>query len=425
MTPDEISFELLKTHLIRWTGLAYYETRDDDLAGIIGRRLDALGISGYQVYLDLLREESARGVAERDALLAHLTIGETYFFRDGGQFEALSSLVLPGLLFKKRSERRLRIWSAGCATGTEPYSVAILIARALAHEGEGWDIRIWGTDINQMFLDQAIAGRFTAWDLRATPPEVRQNCFRETAQHWEICPAYTKWTVFDQHNLIKDRFPHDEFDLILCRNVAIYFSEACLGELVGKFSASLKDGGWLLTGHSELWGNTHASLRQVNANGATLYRKAATAAPAAPARANTPQPSPGLVEMRKAADRGDWARAACCGGALVDKERLNPLGYFYYALVMQQLGVNAEAERLLRQAIFLDARFVLAHYHLGLALRESPRQARQSFETTRMLLSIMGDQDTFAEADGMTAAQLGEAVQIQLQALLNVHGAEV
>ena len=144
----------LKEHLIESTGLMYYADKDVDLARRVGGRLATAGAHDCASYLDILCDP-LRGPSELDALIAEITIGETYFFRHQEHFDALRDLVLPDLIARNQTSRSLRIWCAGCADGPEPYSLAILLKRELAHQLLGWQVTILGTDINRRALARA------------------------------------------------------------------------------------------------------------------------------------------------------------------------------------------------------------------------------------------------------------------------------
>lgn len=272
----------LKDHLIQSTGLAYYSDKDGDLAGRISRRLEILGLRNCASYLEILHHP-AEGERELDALAVELTIGETYFFRHTEQFDALRHVVLPDLIERNQSSRRLRIWSAGCATGAEPYSLAVLLRRDLAARIAGWDVSILGTDVNRSFLARAREGRFEEWDLRGASDEVTRGCFDRHGKSWALRPEYKEWVSFQYHNLAKHPFPslvHNlaAFDLILCRNVMIYFGPAATASMVDRFWESLVEGGWLLVGHAEPNTEVFRQFRTVSAPGTTLYKKTAEAA---------------------------------------------------------------------------------------------------------------------------------------------------
>jgi chemotaxis protein methyltransferase CheR len=436
----------LKEHLVESTGLTYYTDKDADLARRVGRRLSILGAPDCASYLDILRDP-VRGPSELDALIAEVTIGETYFFRHREHFEALRDLVLPDLFARNRSNRRLRIWSAGCADGPEPYSLSILLKRDLAHELAGWDVSILGTDINRRCLAQAREAKFEAWALRSTPDDLKRNCFLNEGRFWSLAPEYKEWVSFQYHNLVEHPFPSLLnnlfcFDLIVCRNVMIYFGPDLMQRMIRQFHDCLVPGAWLLVGPSEPNMTYFSSFRTVNAPGVTLYQKpepstatggagAFTMAsfeppapvidsdysvPDMPATENAP---PTLADVRRYADQGAWESAARCCEQLLQKDNLNSATHFYHALVLEQMGRHDQVERSLRRAIYLDRRSVLAHYYLGLFLqsRGDGRQAERSFENALELLRSRSDAGVFADADGITVAELRKLAKMHIEIL--------
>ena len=441
----------LKDELIASTGLAYYGDRDDDLAARVEARMGELRVRDCAGYLDLLRD-GPRGETELDALIEDLTIGETFFFRHVEVFDALRDRVIPDLIERNRETRRLRIWSAGCSTGAEPYSVAILLRTEFASRLAGWDISILGTDINREFLARAAEGRFEEWAFRSTPADLRARCFVPSGGSWRLKAPFREGVAFQYHNLVKHPFPSlllnlFAFDLILCRNVTIYFSQDVVRKIVGHFHNSLAEGGWLAVGHAEPNVETFRAFRAVNAVGATLYQKnhAATAEPdwlgwtpappvapaptrtrtrppAGPPRVPDPDPSadsPELVAVRRLADGGDLRAAAAACRARLERDRLDPSAHFYLALILEQMGQHAETEESLRRAIYLDRNFTLAHYYLGL-LRQKQGQAAlaaRSFRNVLDLLAREGDDGTVLDADGMTAADLRALTRGHLEVL--------
>ncbi len=268
----------LKQHVVGSTGLAYYEDKDAELAHRIGSRLTCPRAGGIAAtYLNML-SEPLRGPAELDALIAAITIGETYFFRHQEHFDSLRDLVLPGLAARNREHRSLRIWSAGCADGPEPYSLAILLKREMARQFGGWHATILGTDINRHCLARAREGKFEEWAFRSTPEEVRRSCFQSDGKRWGILPEYREGVSFQYHNLVENAFPSlvnnlCKFDLIVCRNVMIYFESDRMRKMILQFYDCLAPGGWLLVGPTEPNMTFFSSFRTVNAPGVTLYQK--------------------------------------------------------------------------------------------------------------------------------------------------------
>ena len=424
----------LKEHLVGATGLAYYIDKDAELARRVGRRVAATGARDCASYLQTLLDP-ARGPAELDALIAEITIGETYFFRHQEHFDALRNLVIPDLIERNRTKRSLRIWCAGCADGPEPYSLAILIQREMAQPLHDWDVTILGTDLNRSSLARARAGKFEEWAFRGMSESLKQQCFTHEGKSWSIAPAYKERVSFQYHNLVENPFPSllnnlFSFDLIVCRNVMIYFGGEAMRKMIGQFHDCLVPGGWLLVGPTEPNMSYFTAFRTVNAPGVTLYQKANQPAPIVLPELPPLPPLPVAIappaclhltfdDARRSADRGDWEAAAQSCEQLLQKDNLNPRLHLFRALVLEQQRKHDEAERSLRRAIYLDRRSVLAHYYLGLFLqtRGDPRQAARSFENALDLLRGHDPAAIFADADGITAAELKKLTEMHLAIL--------
>jgi chemotaxis protein methyltransferase CheR len=453
----------LKRRIVDATGLAYYWDKDVELASHIGQRLEALEIADCGTYLALLRDVPA-GRAELDAITASLTIGETFFFRHQELFDALHDQVLPDLIDRGRQRRQLRIWSAGCATGAEAYSLAIMLRRDFGLQLTDWDVRIWGTDINRDFLSQAQHGEFGEWSLRSTPDDLKRTYFNPRGQNWMLRETYRGGVSFAYHNLAHDPFPPPvcrvaAFDLILCRNVMIYFEPAIVRRLVGQFHDCLAEGGWFAVGPSEPSIGLFRDFQVINAPGAVLYRKAPqpSARAESPARGNVAEPKslsaeaapnshksmartdkvrrpkrparcpspetkesqPTLAMARAQLDRGDTVEALASCQRLIAADQLNPLAHFYHALAADQQGSVSETEQALRRAIYLDRDFILAHYHLGLLLqrKSEAHAARRSFRNVLALLKRRDANEIFADADGLTVGALRQLADMHLETL--------
>jgi chemotaxis protein methyltransferase CheR len=456
-------FPRLKALVIETTGMAFYLDKDEDLARIVFERMCECRLSGCAPYLDLLGSE-AGGREEMDALVAELTIGETYFFRHKEQFDALRDVILPEVIERNQSIRSLRIWSAGCATGPEPYSLSIMIKREFGVRIAGWNVSILGTDINQKFLARAREGRYDEWAFRATPDHIRAECFEPVGRQWAIRPEYKDCVSFQYHNLIKNRFPSivdniAGLDIVICRNVIIYFSADTVASLIPCFREALVEGGWLVMGHAEPNQELFREFRTVNTPGAVLYQRSATLGaaepspppqptptrspprehippvpppgrPRRPARKPTAataapiepppssgEPTPGLGEVRDLADRGQWKEAAAKCDALLRCSALDARLHLCRAMIHEQMGQLDECEKALRRAIYLDRHFVLPHYHLGLFLsrRDEVTGAVRSFRNVLALLGQLPDNHALADGDDITAGQLRETVGMHLK----------
>jgi len=436
----------LKAHIIASTGHAYYTGKDEDLARRVSRRLTETGAGDCRMYLDLL-QEPGRGPSEWNALVPEITIGESFFFRHQEHFDALRTVVLPELIARNNASRQLRIWCAGCADGSEPYSLSILLRRDLGHLLVGWDARILATDINSRALAVAAEGRFEDWAFRSLPGEIRQSCFQKGGKSWVIAPAYKQGVSFRQHNLAQDSFPptldRAPLDLIICRNVMIYFAPELIRATVRQFHECLAPGGWLLVGPSEPNMTCFTAFETVNLPGATLYRKpgrrleegidmARAWIPAVPLplrpslpvlpgtrpllRDNAARDAPlrdeaadtMLAELRAHAGAQDWDNAARCCRQLGQCDSLNPAVYLYQALIWEHSGQSLEAEKSLRKALYLDRNCAPAHFRLGVLLlaRGDRAQASRCFANTVAALSGHAGNEPLPDLGGITVADL-------------------
>ena len=254
-------------------GLAYPERKRADLAH--GLR-QALATSQHPD-LAALYEDAAAGGPGWEAILAHVTVGETYFFRNTPQFEALRNHIFPELIQRRQATRHLRIWSAGCSTGEEPYSIAMTLADLLPTD-ELWQVSILATDINLQFLARAREGLYGSWSFRETPDAIRERFFTVEQGRWRLRPAIRHMVTFARLNLAQPCFPavpNGTYaqDIILCRNVTIYFDEATTRQLLERFYSTLLPGGWLIVGHAEPQASTYPQLELHNFPQAVVYRK--------------------------------------------------------------------------------------------------------------------------------------------------------
>jgi chemotaxis protein methyltransferase CheR len=293
--PDA-EFLRLKALLIRRTGHFYYDDKDDLLWERVRRRLRALGLPGTGAYLDRLADP-ALGEAEWTALEAEITIGETFFFRYAEQFAALRQTILPELLQRNRATRRLRIWSAGCANGSEPYSLAILLHELLGDALPDWRITILGTDLNEASLAAARDAVFSPWSLRGLPAELRERDFTADGRGWRLRPRHRAMVRFQRHNLLDLLEPGaalemNEFDLVLCRNVLIYFHPETVPRMVHALAERLVPGGWLLLGHAEPQPGFARFLRPVSLPGTAAWQREAEDLPPLPGPAWPDAPGP-------------------------------------------------------------------------------------------------------------------------------------
>lgn len=271
---DYIRFSRLARDIF---GLAFPEKRRTELEIGVRRAFAASTCTDLDRYFAVLNDPDA-GAFELERLVNSLTIGETHFFRDSGQFDALASHVLPQIIDSKRNNRTLRIWSAGCASGEEPYSIAMLL-RELIPNIEDWSITILGTDINTQHLERAKRAVYGDWAFReARSKSYRAKFFAAQDNLYRLTSEICKMVTLSLLNLAEDSYPSYEtntmfLDLILCRNVTIYFPEDVTRRVIDRFSSALVDGGWLVTGHAEYSTYMYQRFRAHNYPGAILYQK--------------------------------------------------------------------------------------------------------------------------------------------------------
>ena len=208
------------------------------------------GFTGFSQYFDMLF--SGGNEAEITKLVNFLTTNYSYFMREWDHFEFFKTRVLPELK-RAVTDRDLRIWSAGCSTGEEPYTLAMLMADFFGTEKSMWDSKVLATDISMRALEAARAGVYADDQLAKVPAEWRSRYFKSAGDgKWEIKPALKAEVIFRTFNLMEERFPFQRpFHVIFCRNVMIYFDRDTKAELIRKFYRMTEPGGYLFVGQSE------------------------------------------------------------------------------------------------------------------------------------------------------------------------------
>jgi chemotaxis protein methyltransferase CheR len=237
--------------------------------GRLGRRLRELGLQSYQEYCEHLRSS---GPEELVGLINALTTNVTAFFRENHHFDALAEYMLPEAMRRNAGSRRIRIWSAGCSTGEEPYCAAMTAADVVPPIG--WDCKILATDIDSNVIAFGQQGVYPLDRVASLPTERLRACFQKGtgAQAGNaIVKAQLRAVVtFRVLNLLQPWPMHGPFDVIFCRNTMIYFDQATRERLVNRFAEILAPGGYLCIGHSESLHNVDSPLRAV---GKTIYRR--------------------------------------------------------------------------------------------------------------------------------------------------------
>jgi chemotaxis protein methyltransferase CheR len=249
-SPSSHEIERFRDGVARRLGLCFEESRSGVLAEVLQRRLERTGLAA-EAYLERL--DSAASFADEVRQLAReLTVGETYFFRNIDQFHAVAQVVLPERLAARAATRTLSILSAGCASGEEPYTLAMIAREQIADPR--WTVSIRAVDVNPAALEKAAAGRYSAWSLRETPPESHARWFRPHGREVNIDPSIRDAVRFYERNLAADDpavFAPETYDVIFCRNVIMYFTLETAQAVVARLSRALVPGGYLFLGHAE------------------------------------------------------------------------------------------------------------------------------------------------------------------------------
>ncbi|HEU0234751.1 MAG TPA: CheR family methyltransferase [Gallionella sp.] len=431
----------------------------DRFAGMLRERAALLGYASLKDYRTFLTGKQATG--EWEKLARVFTSGETFFFRDHGQFDLLRLHLLPELIAQHRNDKTLHLWSAGCASGEEVYSLAMLVDMLLP-ERDDWYIHILGTDIDSEAIAKARRGRYGQWSFRMVPPVLQQRYFHLESNEWVLDERIRRMATFRVSNLVDEPLPDSAseldfgselhgMDMILCRNVFIYFDPAAVSAVAAKFAATLHEGGYLLTAHTELIGHpVHELESRLFADGVVYQRRVQVPAPSptlmeplaiqpspqagkgqvagypphagdgttSPHPNLTPQAGEGankapslarsageawpvlslsregggndalLKEARAYADRGEFDLAEhLCHKALT----INPLAaapYFLLAQLAQIKGDFNQARECLNKALYLDSHFVAAYLELA-ALCERAEDILRAQALRRAALTIV------------------------------------
>lgn len=351
--------------------------------------------------------------------IQHLTIGETYFFRNASHFNALRQNILLPLINARRMRgfRQLRIWSAGCATGEEPYSLAMLL-HELIPDIDQWAITLLATDINADFLDHARAGLYGNRSFRGETPEwIQPRWFRLESGKYRIDPRIRDMVMFRMLNLVSDEYPSAEsftanIDVILCRNVTIYFDTTTTQRIATRFHRALNTDGWLIVGHSEPNRDVYRDFDSRNLQNAVVYQKREVApepvpAPKPPAPAAkfplAPAPSrkppvhvPVPVDKmerweaaRQAADGERWQEALHLLDEAGQDDVLQAQVHYLRGVIFTQMANLDAAIKALRQAIYCDQDFALAHFSLGelYAKQQQYKEAVRHFKQVKRAIA--------------------------------------
>lgn len=273
LTPD--LYNKFTDFILKKTGILFEDHKQYYVEKRLLERMEALGIESFREYLQLLKYTN--DCEELTQLMNLLTVNETYFFRDFPQLASFAEDVLPKVAEEKMSIglKRIKVWSAGCSTGEEPYTIGIILLEMLPDPDE-WEIEIVATDINTRVINNARLGYYNNRSVKDVPPEYLRKYFTWRKDRYLINLNVKKLVTFKLLNLLDLNVRKDEFfnfDFIFCRNVLIYFSAEARSRVVEHFYQSLRSGGYIFLGHSESVSRITDAFRMERINGNIVYYK--------------------------------------------------------------------------------------------------------------------------------------------------------
>jgi chemotaxis protein methyltransferase CheR len=455
------------------------ETRDpyDDLRAWVGARTGLMLAPDRRASVDLViaRAMARAGVGDDvaeyrrrleadddllDDLLAELTVGETYFFREPAQFQFLRHTVLPEIRSRRGGDQVLRAWSAGCASGEEAYSLAILFLE----EGVADRCRLLATDLSRALLTQARRGLYGAWSLRGEGAEAAHPYLRQHGNRYAIAADVRRLVTFDTLNLARDTYPAPAtgvwgMDLIVCRNVLIYFDRETVRMVARRLYDSLAEGGWLITASTDPPLAEDAPFETVVSAQGVFYRRGPRPASRPILRAGEatregeapvePKPTETRPERRPPAEPDPWPRGsvalprpqgadwsetalrirALANQDVAEAERVcaaateqHPLAselHFLRAVLLVDLDRDDEALQAARRAIYLDRSLAIAHFTLGSLLerRGDGAGAWRAYRNARDLCRAGPAEAIVRLTDGEPAGRLAGAAEARLAQL--------
>jgi two-component system CheB/CheR fusion protein len=252
--PADRDLEVLLDYLRRSRGFDFTGYKRTSLSRRIEKRMQEIGADGYLSYLDHLEVDPE----EFTQLFNIILLNVTSFFRDPPAWEYLGAEILPKLVTAKAEEEQIRIWSAGCASGEEAYTLAMVTAETLGLDAVRERVKIYATDVDEEALAQARQARYTAKQIEGVPPELLERYFERNGDSYVVSKELRRAVIFGRHDLIQDA-PISRIDLLVCRNTLMYLNSETQAQVLARFSFALREGGYLLLGKAEML-LAHASL---------------------------------------------------------------------------------------------------------------------------------------------------------------------
>jgi len=270
------TFRLLRDFIYEHSGIFFSDNKKSQLENRLSLRLKANNLPDFDKYYYLLKYDP-QASRELRALFDSVTTNETSFFRSPPQIQAFQEKALPEILGKRaaQGEKVLRIWSAGCSTGDEPYTLGMVVWEVLGEKMPEWDVKIFASDISEKALKSARAAVYNDYTLRSVPPDIKKKYFIQEGPQFRVCDdirmlVELQYLNFNDEKRVKLM---RGFDIIFCRNVLIYFDDAAKKRFVSQLYDNLNPGGYLFIGHSESLHNISRAFKLVHFPGALGYKK--------------------------------------------------------------------------------------------------------------------------------------------------------
>jgi len=253
ITPDEVN--LISRYIHRVSGILLDQTKAYLIESRLGRLVEEMGLSSYRALYEKVRFDGSKTLERK--IIDAITTNETLFFRDASPFQLLQHKILPDLIDRRSGKSSgllpisIRIWSAGCSTGQEVYSIAIVL-KELLPDLRKFSIKLLGTDISDSAVAQASYGQYSKFEIeRGLPRDKLLKYFNANGNHWKVKDEIRAMATFKKQNLMESFLGLGKFDIIFCRNVAIYFTLEDRKKLFEKIANSLEGDGYLIIGASE------------------------------------------------------------------------------------------------------------------------------------------------------------------------------
>ncbi|HNR50531.1 MAG: protein-glutamate O-methyltransferase CheR [Bacteriovoracaceae bacterium] len=270
------TFRLLRDFIYEHSGIFFPDNKKPQLENRLSLRIKANNLPDFEKYYYMLKYDP-QSPREIRALFDSVTTNETSFFRSPPQIQAFQEKALPEILQRKAGEgdKTLRLWSAGCSTGDEPYTLGMVALEVLGGAADGWDVKIFASDISEKALKSARAAVYNEYTLRSVPPEIKEKYFVPEDSQYRVCDDVRMLVEFQYMNFNDEKRVKlmQGLDVVFCRNVLIYFDDAARKRFVSQLYDNLNPGGYLFIGHSESLHNISRAFKLVHFPGALGYKK--------------------------------------------------------------------------------------------------------------------------------------------------------